>query len=374
MNKEMYNVLVFGMSSNSGGIETFLISNYKKIDSTKIHFDFLCNSYQKIAYEDEIKRAGSKIFKVAMRSKHPFRYRRELNSFFKENAQNYDCIWVNVNSLANIDYLKLAKKYGIKRRIIHSHNSKNMDGKLRGYLHAYNKKRIQKYATDFWACSTVAAEWMYPTSVKYQIIRNAINIQNTHFDKDKRESIRKKMNLSDAFVIGHVGRLDFQKNQKFILKLFPKIKRQIPNAKVIFVGVGEDKEELLSTIKELNLQHDVFLVGAQTDMTAWYSAFDMLLFPSLFEGLSVALLEAQANGLPILASDRVSPKEIEVNNNINFLSLSASENRWVDEIKNIFVKNIRIDENTIQSNFKEKRYDINFESKCLENKLLEDKE
>ena len=119
----MYKVLVFGMTSNMGGIESFIMSYYKRFDHSKIHFDFLCNTHDKVAYEDELHKLHSKIFKVTMRSKHPLRYKSELNSFFKRYATDYDCIWVNVNSLANIDYLKLAKKYGIKRRIIHSHNS-----------------------------------------------------------------------------------------------------------------------------------------------------------------------------------------------------------------------------------------------------------
>ena len=124
-----YRVLVFGMTPNPGGVESFLMNYYKKINKDKLHFDFLFHTHEKISFEDEIKELCGKIFKISMRSKHPLRYKYELKKFFNNNSQNYDCIWINVNSLANIDYLKMAKKCGIKRRIIHSHNSKNMDSR-----------------------------------------------------------------------------------------------------------------------------------------------------------------------------------------------------------------------------------------------------
>ncbi len=137
----MYKILVFGMTENPGGVESVIMNYYHYMDKNTFHFDFLCNSYNKIAFEEEIISNGSQTFHFPARSKNYKKYKKELKNFFENNASKYDAIWVNVCSLANIDYLKMAKKYGIKRRIIHSHNSQNMDSRLRGILHKYNKKR-----------------------------------------------------------------------------------------------------------------------------------------------------------------------------------------------------------------------------------------
>ena len=136
----MYKILVFGMTENPGGVESVIMNYYHYMDKNTFHFDFLCNSYNKIAFEEEIISNGSQTFHFPARSKNYKKYKKELKNFFENNASKYDAIWVNVCSLANIDYLKMAKKYGIKRRIIHSHNSQNMDSRLRGILHKYNKK------------------------------------------------------------------------------------------------------------------------------------------------------------------------------------------------------------------------------------------
>ena len=147
----MKRVLVFGVTENPGGVESVIMNYYRNIDRNKIQFDFLCNT-KEVAYEDEIIKMGGKIYKITGRSVNRRQYMNDMEKFFSENAKKYTTIWVNVCSLANIDYLKFAKKYGIKYRIIHSHNSENMDSKLRGLLHKFNKKIIIKYATDFWAC------------------------------------------------------------------------------------------------------------------------------------------------------------------------------------------------------------------------------
>lgn len=126
----MYKILVFGMTENPGGVESVIMNYYHYMDKNTFHFDFLCNSYNKIAFEEEIISNGSQTFHFPARSKNYKKYKKELKNFFENNASKYDAIWVNVCSLANIDYLKMAKKYGIKRRIIHSHNSQNMDSRL----------------------------------------------------------------------------------------------------------------------------------------------------------------------------------------------------------------------------------------------------
>ena len=165
----MNKVLVFGITDNMGGIESVIMNYYRTIDRNKIQFDFLCNT-EVVAYEKEILSLGGNIYRITARSKNIKKFRNELEYFFKNYSMNYSAIWVNVCSLANIDYLK----YGIKKRIIHGHNSQNMDSKIRGIFHKINKLFIKKYATDFWSCSDEVSKFFYHDSIlidnRYKII------------------------------------------------------------------------------------------------------------------------------------------------------------------------------------------------------------
>jgi len=225
----MKRILVFGMTEVAGGVESFLMNYYRHMDRQQLQFDFLCNTHQKIAYENEIIAMGGKTYHITARSDNYLIYRKELKTFFSTAGKLYDTIWVNVSSLANIDYLKMAKKYGISRRIIHSHNSMNMDSKLRGILHKRNKRNIQKYATDFWACSRQAADWFYDYSFssKIVIIKNAVDVKKMEYSTAKRNEKRMQLHMSfknqdrdGMYLVGNVGRLHYQKNQIFLLDVF----------------------------------------------------------------------------------------------------------------------------------------------------------
>lgn len=285
----MYKILVFGMTENPGGVESVIMNYYHYMDKNTFHFDFLCNSYNKIAFEEEIISNGSQTFHFPARSKNYKKYKKELKNFFENNASKYDAIWVNVCSLANIDYLKMAKKYGIKRRIIHSHNSQNMDSRLRGILHKYNKKRIAYYVTDFWSCSKEASEWFYDSSIikKSIIISNAIDVEKYCFDDVKRKKLRRDLKWEENYIIGNIGRLHFQKNQMFILDIFEKLIKKEPKVRLILIGDGEDRTKLEKEIDKKKLNKYVYMAGIQKDICGWLSTFDLFLFPSKFEGLSM---------------------------------------------------------------------------------------
>ncbi|MCI7714019.1 MAG: glycosyltransferase [Lactobacillus johnsonii] len=374
----MYKVLVCGLANekDQGGIESMVLNYYKRFDTSKIHFDFICNSDKyKMAYADQFENLGSRIFYTPKRGSHPIKYYQGLNKLFLDKHEDYDCLWLNTSDLANIAYLKLARKYHIKRIIVHSHNSKlivlGLKGRIYQKLHELHRKNIKKYATDYWACSKEAADWMFPKDIKSEIIKNAIDLNSTKLDKEKRKGLREKYNLQDTYVIGNVGRLNFQKNQEFLIKIANELKKKKINFKIIVVGQGEEKENLKRLITQLNVSNNVMLVGQQNDMQAWYSAFDLFLFPSRFEGLSVSLLEAQANGVPILASDRVSPNEIKINDNIKFMSLSEDPKVWAEKILKQFIKSKRENEQKINKNFNLKGYNIDMEAPKLANKFID---
>lgn len=372
----MYKVLVFGMTDNYGGVERVIINYYHQFDNNKIHFDFICNTPHKMAFEDQLKKQGSKVFHLIERRKNPFKYNIQMENIFSNYGKDYDCFWCNLNNLVNVVGLKLAKKYGIPKIVVHSHNSKIMEegfkGKIKLLIHKYNKKKICRYSTDYWACSSVAAEWLFPKKClnKVYIVKNAIDLKRCEFSIRKRNEVRKSYGLTNSYVIGNVGRLHFQKNQEFMLHLLKEILPIIPNAKLVFVGDGPDKEKLLKEVDLLGLKNKVLFTGVQKDISSWYSAFDLFLFPSRFEGLSVAMLEAQSNGLPIIASNNVSPNEIKINSNVEFLPLDCERNKWIREIK-LREKDSRVDIREIKKNFIKHGYDIKSAGIMLEKKFLE---
>ncbi len=369
----MKRVLVFGMTENPGGVESFILGYYRNIDRSRIQFDFLCNSYEPVAYEDELISLGGRTFHITARSKDRALYNKELKEVFEKHSTEWDAIWVNVSSLANIDYLKIAKKHGIKKRIIHSHNSQNMDNRLRGLLHKWNRSQVAKYATDFWACSDAAAKWFYNDSLiqKAVIIHNAIDVKSVAFDEEKRNAVRSGLGIApDEFVIGNVGRLHFQKNQKFMLDIFGCFIKDEPDSRLVMVGAGEDEKALKEKSQRAGLDDKVIFAGLQQDIQAWLSAFDLFLFPSVFEGLSIAALEAQANGVTFLASEGVVPEELRMNDNFKFFSLDKSPEEWSEMIKKM--KGLRRTEpEIIYKNFTEKGYEISTEAKRLERLLSE---
>lgn len=359
------NVLIFGMTDNPGGIESVIMNYFRKINRKKYHFDFLCNTTN-VAYESEILALGGNIYRIAMRSQNRKRYYQDLDLFFSKNAKKYDAIWVNVCSLANIDYLIYAKKYGIKKRIIHCHNSQNMDSFFRGVLHKINKIILPKYATDFWSCSKEASKWFFNDetikSSRYSLIHNAIDVNCYKYDKDKRELLRKKYNLSDKFIVGNIGRLHFQKNQKFLLDIFAEIKKIKSESILMIVGDGEDRNELYKKSKELGISNEVCFLGTRNDVPELLQIMDVFVFPSLFEGLSLSLLEAQASSLPTFTSKGCVSKETKMTDFLYFISLKEKASTWAEIICSTDLNRDNLDIKGIRDS----GYDIDFETRKLE--------
>lgn len=377
-NSGTYRILVHGMAGGHGGIETFIMNVFRNLNGEKIHMDFLCNEPN--PYEKEIKKTGSKIFYIPGKTKNPIKYKLALEKFFKEYAIFYDCLWDNESSLANIDYVSLAKKYNIKRRIIHSHTTNNVFKGIKkpivSFLQETHKKNIEQKVTDFWACSEDAAKWMFPKKVikNTKIINNGIDLKKMQFDSEQRKSIRNKLHLkNDNYVIGTVGRLSPEKNQIFFLKVMHELTKLDNRFRFVLVGDGPIRDELKQRINELKLQNFVIMAGLQTNTQAWYSSFDCFVLPSKFEGLSVAGLEAQANGLPMLVSTGAHPNDLKVNNS-NFISLDLNKGakKWAKEIAYMSSHMDRATNKDINKNFKLKRMDISSISNEISKYLLND--
>ena len=317
------------------------------------------------------------------------RFRRELESFFVKHAGEYQAIWVNVNSLANIDYLKMAQKYGIPKRIIHSHNAQNMDTKLRGMLHEANRGSLGRYATDFWACSEYAAKWFYAGKggkgeLRHPavVIRNAIDVEKIRDGVARREEFRRQAggdaDWTDKYIIICIGRLHFQKNQKFAIDIMADLIPEMPDARLVLIGQGEDEDMLRAHVREKGLENEVYFAGVVTDIPGWLGAADFFLFPSVFEGLGIAGLEAQAAGLPVLASADVIPRDIAVTDLLRFYPLEKEAAEWANEIiqmrNSMDARPVSADDpafELIQDDFTQKGYNSAVEVQRLENLLTE---
>ena len=202
-------VLVFGMTDNPGGMESCIMNYFRNIDPKVIHFDFLCN-WEQMIYKEEVVNKGSKVYTIPQKSNNYNAYRKAMDIFFKEHAKDYDVLWYNTCTLTNIDYLIYAEKYGIGKRIIHAHNSANETSAIRGALHHINKKRIEKYATDFWSCSLAASQYFYRENIiasrRHHIINNAIATEKYQYNENIRDRVRKELGIEHRCVVGHIYR------------------------------------------------------------------------------------------------------------------------------------------------------------------------
>lgn len=327
-------VLQVGMSPYYGGTESFLMSQYRAIDKKKIQFDFLNVYNVKIACQDEIETLGGHIYYLDMARHHGLRsYYKNLDEFFAKNARQFDAVHCNFQSLINTDVLKYAKKYGIKVRIAHAHNSgygtePNLKQKL---LIGVNQRTLGLYATHYFACSSLAAKWMFKNK-ETTIIHNAIETTKYLYNPEIRNKIRLQYGLADEKLLLFVGRLDPQKNLPFLIEIFSKVIKLQEKWKLFIIGDGILRSELEKLITCMHLQDKIQLLGTRNNVNEFLQAADAFLLPSKFEGLGIVLIEAQAAGIPCFTSKNVVPPEVDVTGLVRFISLDDSALVWAKDI------------------------------------------
>lgn len=310
-----------------GGLETMLMNYYRQMDRSKIQFDFLVHRQERAAYDDEIEMLGGHIYRIPRLNPFSYCYRSALNLFFKEHP--YRIAHVHLDCMSAIP-LSAAKKSGVMVRIAHSHSS-NQDKNIKYIMKQYYKKKIFHYSTDLLACSQTAGEWMFGDHT-FEIMANAIDSERYLYSKMVRDKVRKNLDLFSSLVIGHVGRFNYPKNHHFLINIFYELHKIQPNAKLMLVGDGIRREEIERKVKQLGLIDSVIFMGVRSDVNELLQAMDIFVFPSLYEGLPVTLIEAQAAGLPCVISDHISQECIVTNDLVTVQNLSDSAETWARHI------------------------------------------
>lgn len=330
----MIRVLHYVGAMNYGGVETLLINLYRNIDRTKVQFDFLVHNHSKAAFDDEIISLGGHIHKLTCTiSQNPIKYLKELNDFFTQYKE-YVIVHAHQNGLSGY-ILQIAKKHNVPVLIAHSHVVNPQYTLFQKVSRIIGLKLVRTNSDYILGCSSGAVEYLsgvVSDSVKNIVMKNAINIKNFEFNKFSRKIFRNQLGANDdTLVIGNVARFFDEKNHKYLIDLFNKFLHINPNSLLILIGDGELRKQIHMDVIERGIEDKVFFLGLRNNVNEIINAMDVFVMPSLFEGLGIVLIEAQANGLPCVASDTI-PKDADIKSNlIRFVKL-GNDNDWVNAI------------------------------------------
>ena len=313
--------------SQTNGVTAFLINYLKNMDLSKFNIEVVYDDYRPSKeYEEILKELKIKVYKLPYIKKIGIlEYRKSVKNFLKLH-HDYDLIYSNV-SYKSIFYFSEAKKYKIKNIAIHSHATQSSDKKINNIMGNIIQIKVNKYTNYKLACSELAGEAMFKNK-KFTIINNAIDYNKYRFNFDIRKRIRKELKIKDDnIILGFVGRFTQQKNVYFFIDLIKKL----PDKYMVFmIGNGFLKNDFLKRIKEEKIENRFIFKEETTNVYEYYSVFDCFLLPSLYEGLPIVSIEAQANGLPCLLSNTISD-ECKISTNIVYLDKSNIE-EWAKNI------------------------------------------
>lgn len=315
---------------NLGGAEALVMNLYRNLDYDNVQFDFVVHSDKIGMLEDEIQSLGGQIYRCPKFKGNILKYKEWWRNFFKEHT-DYRILHSHIRSSATL-FIPIAKRFGVKT-IIHSHSTANGKG-LRSLVKNLLQLPLRFQADYLFACSKGAGEWLFgKKSIKkqnYITFPNAIPIEKFRFNHEIRKKIRQELGIDNYFVIGHVGRFSVPKNHKFLIECFADIHKKNKDTKLLLVGNGELYNEIVTKIYDYDLQKDVIMLGNRLDVANLLQTMDAFIFPSLWEGLPVAVIEAQANGLPCYISENIT-KDVDLSELVYRLHLDNAA-VWTDEI------------------------------------------
>lgn len=354
-------------SYKGGGVEAVVMNFYRNIDRNKIQFTFVCDEDSTDIPYEEIEKLGGKIIIVPPYSK-PFKYHSALKKALKED--DYKIIHSHISTMS-VFSLFAAKCAGVPVRIAHSHSTTNKKEKKKNLMKQVLRPFSKVFATDYMCCSELAGRWLFGNKEydkgNVYLLNNAIDLDKFKYNESLRKKKRKELGIKDdTLVIGHIGRFVAQKNHDFLIDIFNEIHKKNNNSILLLAGQGLLMEDIKNKVKELNLDGSIKFLGQRNDANELYQAFDVFLLPSLYEGLPVVGVEAQASGLLCYLSDDMT-KETKVLDITKFMSLNNTPEEWANNILDDVKKYKRID---TSKEMTAKNFNIKEEAKKLEEYYL----
>ncbi|MBQ7960086.1 MAG: glycosyltransferase family 1 protein [Clostridia bacterium] len=317
---------------NRGGIESMIMNLYRKVDREKIQFDFIVQRDPNGAFSDEIKALGGRIYKAPHYDiVNDFQYKKWWREFFQTHKE-YKVIHSHSYTFASI-HLKIANRYGLKT-IVHSHTAAFPKG-LKGVIHWFYQRNVAEIPDYLFSCSDKAGKWLYGKNCKerknYILLKNAVDTDKYIYNENTRQQLRKEFGIENRFVVGHIGSFSEPKNHSYLIEVFNSISKNRKDAVLLLVGGGVFEKRIKAQIDSLGLGEKVIFAGVRTDVNKLLQAIDCFVFPSLYEGLPVSVIEAQAAGLPCFISDRVTD-EVCVTDLVEMLSIDEEPTVWSEKI------------------------------------------
>lgn len=367
-----YRVLIFATNAPESGVTSVIRNLFGALNSDEFIFDIISFSTNE-KLKEVAKNFNGDFFPLDMfYLRHPKKFNEILRSIF--GRCHYDTVAYNVSYLYTSSLYNIAKKYEVGSIVYYSHSSKietnsSIKRRILEAIHNKNRNKLKNADIVRVACSQKAGEWLYGTEVPFIMIKNGISTEGFSFSEDYRNEIRNELNLNNKKVIGNVGRLSYQKNQEFLIKAFALTHKLEPNSELIILGEGPDRDKLSELIKKLELEDSCRLLGNRNDINKIYSALDLFVLPSRFEGLPVSAIEAQDNGLPCLLADTIS-EDTRINDNVIFCPIESPE-RWGEEMSN-YLKCGRQD--NASNKLSNEGWDIKSASQALRTILISDEE
>lgn len=321
-------------SGRDGGVDKYILELLQNLDLTKYKIDLL-TSEMNIKLLSVLKLQKIRLFEVNS-AKNPWKQYYDIKKLIIQNG--YDVVYFNISTAIPFAGIVAAKQCGVSKRIVHSHSSgfdeeKKFKRILMTGLHKLCKRVISNNATDFVACSQKAGEWLYTETVlkssKFIVLHNAVNLEKFMFDIEKRNELREKYSVTSKKVLLQVANFTYPKNHHFIIKVLQEIVKKDKKFVLWLVGSGKKEKEIRNLIVELNLQDNVRFIGTVQNVQDYLQAADIFVLPSLFEGLPISALEAQASGLPCILSDKIT-RETRIMSKCKFVPLDVK--KWSEEI------------------------------------------
>lgn len=353
-----------------GGIEGLLMNVYRHIDRNKVQFDFMVHRPDHAFYEDEIESLGGRIYRTAKFNPFPGQYQAYMRSTEKILREHPEYQVFHAHAELNLWPLMAAKRAGLPIRIAHSHNARTTIN-LKYFFFLYERARIKHYCTHMFMCSTPAGVWSFGrkavASGDVKFIKNGIETEKFAYNEQLRVRKRQEFGLKDQFVVGHVGRFMQQKNHTFLIDIFKVIHQKAPNSILMLVSDGRLMEEIQNKVHALGLESAVMFLGNSGEVNALMQAMDVFLLPSLWEGLPLTGVEAQAAGLPVVMSDVITD-EVRITDNIYTVSLKKPAEVWADKVLSFRGNDMR---RNVQKQIIDAGFDIQTTADWLQNFYLD---